>query len=415
MSDVDALHNLILEQTVDAVCSQGLDDVSLRAIAAAAGCSTTAVIQRFTNKAGLLDAALEFALRRDSEFHQDFSAQLEGLPISYAHFSELIASYIEQRATLAIARFWSEILFKSNQVHKARAELERWYAVRVNFWKRQLANDGMFEGSLAPLIAAYSAMEEVYAYELVNNVQYKLLLRETTRALVANSFDAGVNGGSGDLSLWLNKGSARFQSLQSSDANELGETLVELAADDILAQGIGSLSQRRLAKRAGTSSSMIVYHFGNMANFVNQAVWHALLRDIPKEINPDFNESIGVKQKNMSEWVAAIKKLTAPKIDDNPAGFYTDYARLTGQACLLATRRKELRPLVEHLRKIDGWGTFRAGQTIWPTSLVVKRGSATAFGVWIKGQSVFNEAVCYRQPISTETLLSAAELIFSKQ
>src|SRR5690606_11503683 len=131
--------------------------------------------------------------------------------------------------------------------HKARAELERWYAVRVNFWNRQLASDGMFEGSLAPLIASYSAMEEVYAYELVNNVQYKLLLRETTRALVANSFDAGVNGGSGDLSLWLNKGSARFQSLQSSDANELGETLVELAADDILAQGIGSLSQRRLA------------------------------------------------------------------------------------------------------------------------------------------------------------------------
>src|SRR5690606_23194714 len=160
---------------------------------------------------------------------------------------------------------------------------------------------------------------------------------------------------------------------------------------------------------------MIVYHFGNMANFVNQAVWHALLRDIPKELDPNFNESVGVKQKNMSEWATVLQRLTRPKVDHRPAGFYVDYARLTGQACLLATRRRELWPLVEHLRKIDGWGTFRAGQTVWPTSLLVERGSATAFAVWIKGQAVFNEAVCDGEPIPREALLSAARLIFSSQ
>ena len=410
----DKLSDLLLEKTISKISSQGLDGFIFRSVATAADCSTTAIIQRFTNKAGLINAALELALSEDARFHQKLAQALAEMPISFTTMSDLLASYIELRANSQIARFWSEIIFSSNQTAEISSAAKNWHQRRIDFWQTLFSHwHQSLSEEMASLVTGYAVMEEVYAFELKDSIKYRQLLRETCRALLANSFNQNDEFSNGDISLWLNKQNASFPDFIAKETNETADKLLDIAADDIFENGIDSINQRRMSKLAGVASSMMNYHFGNMSNFINQAVWHALQRDIPHEFEPIVDPKL--KQKDMREWATVLQRLTRPPAGDATAGFYNNYARLSGQASLLAVKNKQLGSLIEHLRRIDGWGTYRAGQTIWPATLTVRRGNATAFGVWIKGEAVINSVINPGRKIDQSTLNSAANLLFVKK
>jgi hypothetical protein len=101
-----------------------------------------------------------------------------------------------------------------------------------------------------------------------------------------------------------------------------------------------------------------------------------------------------------------------PRTDYRTAGFYIRFARITGQASLLACRQPELRSLIEHLRTLEGAATYHSAKKIWQSSTHFDRGRAAAFGTWIKGQAVLNEALIPMKPAGAQTLLTAAKQIF---
>lgn len=404
----------MLEKAIDKISYQGLDGFTFRSVATAADCSTTAVIQRFTNKEGLINATLAVALSEDARLHQKLARSLDGMPVLFSSISDLLASYVELRANTPIARFWSEIIFSSDQTPAISKAAKNWYQLRVDFWQTLFAHcQELNSEETASLVTSYAIMEEVYAFELKDSIRYRQLLRETCRALLANSFNQNDHQSNGDISLWINRQNSSFPDFRDKEANETADKLLDLAADDIFQNGIGSINQRRMSKLADMSSSMINYHFGSMSNFINQAVWHALQRDIPHEFEPIVDPAL--KQKDMREWATVLQRLTRPAAGKTSAGFYSNYARLSGQASLLAVKNKQLGSLIEHLRRIDGWGTYRAGQTIWPSTLAVRRGNATAFGVWIKGEAVVNSVINGGRKIEQRTLTSAANLLFVKK
>src|SRR5690606_34265211 len=132
--------------------------------------------------------------------------------------------------------------------------------------------------------------------------------------------------------------------------------------------------------------------------------------NIPNEVNPAI--AGGQKQKNVAEWSTVLSLLiTHPRTKVKRAGFYINVARITGEVSLLARQRLELLPIVDHLRNFEGSGSFRASKSIWPAELPLDRSTATAFGVWIKGQAVLNEALSATEKDSRIQLLNTASLM----
>lgn len=381
------IHLALLDQTIGMLAATGLENISLRTIAARAGCTTAVIFQQYQGKAGLLAASIDRALEQDAQTHATLLKQVAGLIGSREALADLLASYVTVRAGQDVPRFWSEILFKSQQLPDARPQLEHWFEMRTRFWRDVLATVAA-DTVLADMIAAYSVMEEVYAYPLLDDAQYRLLLHETARALVETAFGS-VPKGKRALSISQTLDKAPWSANpEITDTADMREQLLDHAIHTIVEAGIGTINQRSLSQKAGVSSSMIAYHFKDMKSFVNEAIWRALVQGIPPVLDPGR----ATMPTTMQQWFEALETYVHPRIGDLPAGFYTVFARITGQACLLADSRPSLMPLVHHLRALEGWGTYRVAQSIQPENTLIARDHAAAFGMWIKAEAVLREA-----------------------
>ena len=401
-------HEALLDQTIAMVAHAGLEQISLRTIAAQAGCTTAVIFQRYQSKAGLLAASLEHALAEETAAHDVLLDQTSGLLGSHAAVSDFVASYVCIRAGQNVSRFWSEILFKSKQLPEAGTYLTRWHEMRNDFWQKALvevAGDDM----LAPMVLGYIVMEEVYAYPLAADIQYQLLMRETARALTRATFQPEViRDRSPSVSAMLDT-SPLPSATGEADALDMRQQLLGQAIKEIVENGIGTVNQRSLTDKAAVSSSMIAYHFKNMRSFVNEAVWRALVQGIPHELDPNRLDS--AMPTSMAGWFDALDVHVRPSIGNAPAGFYTSFARITGQACLLADSRSSLMPLVQHLRALEGWGTYRVNQAIKPVGGIA-RDEAAAFGMWIKGEAVLREAGLRDSAGGAASIAAVARCIF---
>ena len=404
------IHLALLDQTIAMLANMGLENISLRTIAARADCTTAVIFQQHHSKAGLLSAAIDRALDQDAHAHAALVGQVAGLIGSREALADFIASYVTVRACQDVPRFWSEILFKSQQLPEARFQLQQWFAMRTRFWQDVLATVPA-DPALADMIAAYSIMEEIYAYPLLGDAQYRLLLHETARALIEGAFDTpNVHNRSPGISEMLGK--VPWQANPEPTENgDMREQLLTHAIRAIVQSGIGTINQRSLSQNAGVSSSMIAYHFKDMKSFVNEAIWRALVQGIPPVLDPGR----AAMPTTMQQWFEALETYVRPSIGDTAAGFYTVFARITGQACLLAGSRPSLMPLVHHLRALEGWGTHRVALSIQSQHAIVARDHAAAFGMWIKAEAVLREAGL-RPPIaSSSDIGDVARRIFAQR
>ena len=417
MSSSDDISQQLLENALVMIFEKGLSDVSMRAVADTADCSTTAIVQRFGNKAGLLKSVAAFALEKDRVYHDALLRQLEDGPLSFPYFSDVLVTYIEQRSKNVVARVWSEILFSEN-VELASSDVVRaWYQSRLQFWQAIFQRAGLESTHSASVVTTYVIMEEVYAFELSGDFEYRLLLKETCRALLAGLLQVDDSAKQGHASVWATKGFTSYKDFPERSAitlsiseNESAKKLLDTAAVEIFNHGIGSLNKRRVSKLAGMSSSMISYHFGNQADFINFAVWEAFWRDPPLEFKTPYDARN--RQKDVAEWVGFIQRMTSSGANGRSVGFYARFSRLTAQAGLLSDRRPPLRALFRQVRRIDGWGTYEAGRTFWPSLMKVERGSASAFGIWVKGAAAINFVLNSDDDVCGEELSFIAKNLF---
>ena len=263
------LRDTLLTHAIAIAAERGVEGMSLRTVAAAVGYSTIVIFQNFGSKAGFVEAALTRALKEEQRFHNALAARLEGLQPGHEDFANLVASYVELRVTSKTARFWSQILYNARLITNCASMLRAWHALRIDFWQKRLTAAGRAT-DLAPFLAAYLAVEEVYAFALTEEAEYRLLLRATAKTITRATF-ASPGGDDDHIMNWLNTRPTQFHTEPAADPKSLSERLLTVAIADILQSGVKALNQRRVGSNAGVSGSMIVYHFGDMASFVNQA------------------------------------------------------------------------------------------------------------------------------------------------
>lgn len=418
MLNTEDVGQQILENALIIIYEQGLDELSMRALAEASGCSTTAIVQRFSNKAGLLRAVAELACNKDQHYHNALLLQLQGSSLSLPYFSDLLVTYIEKRSRNLVARVCSEIFFGENIELASSDTVRSWYQMRLQFWQEFFRRAGLDGTYSASILTTYVVMEEVYAFELARDFEYSLLLKETSRALLAGLLEVDDSAKQGFASIWATRELTSYKDFPERSAiilsiadNETAKKLLDTAAEEVFYHGIASLNKRRITKLAGKSSSMISYHFGNQTEFINLAVWEAFWRETPAEFTTPYEARS--RQKDIVEWTEFIQRMTRPRSAECLGGFYASFSRLTAQAGLLSVRRPPLRALFRQARRIDGWGTFEAGRTFWPKVLKVERGSASAFGIWIKGAAAINAILNSDGDISADELGFVAKRLFT--
>ncbi|MGD9660673.1 MAG: TetR/AcrR family transcriptional regulator [Porticoccaceae bacterium] len=392
MNDSSSLREILIDKTIAAIVVGGLESVSLRAVVNAAGCSTTAIFGHFGNKSGLLQACLEHAFEEDLLFHNNFSHHTRGLALDHQSFAALLASYIELRAKTRAAAFWSEVVFKSRQFSedKARNSIRQWHQMRVSFWHSRLQQSSCTT-DLAPVLAAYTVTEGAYALTLHKNLEYLLLLREACTAITAKSFGASSEHISSQVWTWLESGSPRFSIDAPQTRNPLCERLLNQAAKHIVLQGVDRVNINKIAKDAGTSSAMVLYHFGTMGSFINEAIWRAVLLKIPEEMIPVIKNGHGSKPP--TSWLDVVKGLLKKPLDSKKEynNFYLKVARIIGQAALLARHNSELEPLIDQLRINEGVSVYHIFKNFSKDEGTLPRSIAGVIGLWLKGQVIIDD------------------------
>lgn len=412
MTKNNPVHSKLLDETIALTAECGLEKLSLRAIASRSGCSTGAIFQSFGSKSGLLGKALARAREHDKRFHGDLEKDMSGYLSGHAAFSDLLTWYIGTRAGQEVARFLSEVFFKANQIEMCGDHMREWHAMRTLFWTSILDRLNV-DPDLASIVSSYTIMEEVYAQTLIDRPRYRLLLGETVRALTAVAFGQDIGKlRKRSLSERLDTQPLSFHGKAKSDANDnaVREQLLEQAVLTIVKSGTSAATQRELARKAGVSASMVAYHFGNMKAFVNEAIWRALMKGIPVDLDPDNKN--GSMPSSLDEWFTMIDEHVRSEAGEVPAGFYTGFSRISGEACLLARFQPQITELVGHLRALEGWGTFRVSSHLKEAGYRIGRDHAAAFGVWVKAEAMLrqNDVITAHRDVSR--IADAARLIF---
>lgn len=377
---------MLIESALTLVADKGIVSFSMRVVAAAIGRSTTAIVHEFGNRDGLLAAMVKTALERDKRFHAEFLKNLSGLSPGAPSLTEIVAHYIESRVACddAAVRVWPELLFNGERSSTLMAVLICWRQMREDFWQRLVPAGSA--AMLAPLLADYTVTEGAYAIILHQQLDYRLLLRETIAHLLDGTFSRTSLAPTDKVRSWL-EDTAPLAPPRSLDCPGTSRShLLDVAADEILMHGATSLNHRRLTAKAGVSTAMIVYHFGSMEQFTVEAIWHALLTGLPAYL--DDSVTVPGARQTVEEWPVILAQTLTPGRDASAGGFYIGYGRIVGQTCLLARHRADMIPLVRHLRLIEGSGIHHASQTNWPPSLALNRGKATALAIWIKGWAI---------------------------
>jgi AcrR family transcriptional regulator len=414
MTSPQSQRETLLTLTIDAASRQGLDGISLRSIVSDAGTSTTAIFQNYSGKSELIADAVRAAIAHDKAFHRDLREQAFTLISGHLSFADFIASYVELRAASNPARFLAEVLVKAPDHPQCLDLLIEWHDDRQRFWADLIALHGLTPG-FAAIVGDYVLMEEYYAHALMGQMQYRLLLHESARALSDAAFhdgqgstiDSGVS-----LALGIMPFSARPPS--SSGGHVVAGKLLDAAVQLINRSGIGAINQRAIARAVGVANSMIPYHFNDMKNFTTQAIWHALVQGIPIQLDPDHEKKEELPQ-NLSEWLGILDQLLQSATPDRDAGFYVSFSRLTGEASLMAGRNPALLPLIVYLRGLEGWGTYRVSRSIESLAQRIGRDHAAAFGVWIKAEAILRGAGLVDNAQGVDRLTRTANLIFPRE
>lgn len=410
IDDAAPVTERLVRETIRMGARSGIGNISLRNISSSAGCSTSVIFQHYGDKAGLVGAALKHAIVEERDIHVTMYADINGLLVDRLTFADFVASYIEGRSTRDAPLFVSGLVLHDEFGSRFVASLREWHGLRTEFWAACLAQYA--DAALSSeLLTAYVAMEEFYAFALGGSGRYRLLLRETTRALTGKALgDVTHDAMRRTLAMALNAVPRPLGESAASNCDSVPERLLKNAANAMIAHGVHALNQRDVARSAKVSPSMIAYHFGDMDSFADKAIWRALLHNVPQQLNPELQ--IEGRPITMAEWLEALDRMLQPGNGAVTRGFYAGFAGITAQACLLAQSRPELRPLIAYLRELEGWGTYRVSRNVAGSPLKVGRDHAAAFAVWLKAQGMLTQAGIVTEPITVAMIENGAEAIF---
>lgn len=372
----------IVDAALDIIARCGLDGLTLRDLAQSIGKSTTVIVNLFGSKSGLIDAMGEAALAQDRDFHRRFFAGVEGWPPGRDALAGVILAYLHARAAPSACwvRVWEALLLDMDPSAERRAFVASWEAMRLAAWEGFLGPDDRLR-AFAPFLTSCLLMEQYYAGALAGRPDYEAILAEGIGGLVDRALGR-ADGPAVAADGFVERLTVPRAPAEGLAPDSMKLRLLDIAADQILGQGIGAVTNRSVSLEAGTSTSTIAHHWGDMRHFLIDAIWHSVFREMPRYLDHRHLGEAGAPA-DLEGWVALI----GPTLDPS-GGFYVKYARLIAQICLKARQEPAFQELAMMLRGPEGGGTYTNRSEVWPATFDLTRLAASRFALWIKGQAL---------------------------
>jgi AcrR family transcriptional regulator len=393
----------IVDAAITYAASNGLHALTMRDLAQAVGKSTTVIVNLFGAKSGLIQAVAEEAMRRDAAFHADFFEAVRGLPLDPDTLAPVAQLYLRRRAGEAagFARIWEALVLDADPDPARRALITRWEALRRDAWRAHLAQAPRM-ADFAPALIAWLTVEQFYAGALMGRADYEVIAAEGLSSLLDHA--CGRPDRPATATFWYREKLVLPQApADGLEPGSMRRKLLDIAADQIMTNGLTAVTNRSVSVVAGTSTSTIAYHWPDMRRFVLDAVWHSVFRDMPRYLaghRPEGDPAAA----DLDSW----GRIMAPTVSIEPdaEGFYVRYVRLIASVCMEARRDPSLQDLAMLLRGPEGGGTYYNSAGVWPADFDLNRLAATRFALWIKGAALM--ACATGAPLSTTDLQAAA-------
>ncbi|WP_427788778.1 TetR/AcrR family transcriptional regulator [Brevundimonas diminuta] len=397
----------ILDAALEIIARVGLDGLTLRDLAQSIGKSTTVIVNLFGSKAGLIEAVSEVALAQDEAFHRDFFARLDHLPPGRDALIGVILSYLKVRSSSQAhgARVIEALILTHDPSEARRDFILRWDQIRLRAWREFLerfAGRHGVSGDFTPFLGGFLLMEQYYAVALSDRSDYGAILVETVGAMVDRAMDH-PDGPAVATDWFTHRLIIPHEPAEGLDPDSMKLRLLNIAADQILGQGVNGVTNRSVSLEAGTSTSTIAHHWGDMGQFLMDAVWHSVFREMPPYLDHRRLGRTGPPT-DVAGWAELIAPTLAPA-----DGFYVKYARLIAQICLKARLEPGFQDLAMILRGPEGGGTYTNRADVWPETFDLTRLAASRFAIWIKGQALIVSAT--QQPYGVQQLQDAARAL----
>jgi AcrR family transcriptional regulator len=143
----------LLGVVYEAISESGVDGVTMRQIAEAAGISTGTINYHFKNKHNLLISALEAAY----ELPEDWQSY-KGSPFNQLH--RLAMGYVFRSSRDRFWRFWINYTAHSSRDEEMRQHQNDRYERQLSFWTK-LLRDGIEAGEVDPKVNAKAVASEL--------------------------------------------------------------------------------------------------------------------------------------------------------------------------------------------------------------------------------------------------------------
>lgn len=379
----------IVDAAITHAASSGLQRLTMRELAQTVGKSTTVIVNLFGAKAGLIQAVGEAALGQDRDFHDQFFRSVRGMPLDRDALLTLIRHYVRSRASdgAKFARIWEALVLDGDRSRERLELMRRWDGMRHAAWQDYLAEDPRLS-AFCDAILAWCTIEQFYAGALQGRSDYEVIAAEGLGGLIDRARDRPEAPAT--ATFWHREKLVLPQAPAAGlEPESMRVTLLNIAADQILAGGVGAITNRSVSLVAGTSTSTIAYHWPDMRRFVLDAVWHSVFRDMPRYLAGQRPEG-DPNGATLSRWAEMMAPTVA--IDPEAEGFYVRYSRLIASVCVEARRDPSLRDLAMLLRGPEGGGTYYNSAGVWPPEFDLTRLAATRFALWIKGRALMAAA-----------------------
>jgi AcrR family transcriptional regulator len=171
---------------LETVYEHGIDGLSMRQVADAAGLSTGTINYHFGNKESLLIAALESAYELPSDWEQ-----YRGSPA--AQLRRLVFGYVCRMPKDRFWRFWINYLASSTRSDEMSAHQQLRYERQERFWGRLIRDAilaGEFKASLDPLLEARQLLSLAHGLVVRQLVLPHAEVRAEARALLGSRIDS---------------------------------------------------------------------------------------------------------------------------------------------------------------------------------------------------------------------------------
>lgn len=266
------------------IAAGGIRGLSLRLVAQDAGSSVGSLSYRIGDKAALISRLVHEERRRRQQWHEIWHARVAGIDLSHPDvLANIVIAYLDDAATghrettLTCCEFLLEAIIDP----AVYGSIGLLFDEEDQFWSSILHRSGIFEPELmGTAIAAYCRDEMPFAAALHGNVDYRLLRTATIRRLaegfagktsgLACHFDTlvaacGETSASTPLPVDLPEGSKKAE-------------LADHIADIIAEQGLGAVSHRLVAARAGIPNSSVAHHFRMRNDLIDGGTCALVLR-----------------------------------------------------------------------------------------------------------------------------------------